>query len=392
MREAVILSAVRTPIGRAKSGLLRELRAEDLGAAALKEAVRRIPGWASDVPDDCLIGCAEPDGGSARHFARACSLLAGFPVSVPAMTVNRSCASGLQAVALAASAVASGAAGTVLAGGAESMSRWPGTRTVPSPNPELLDRMASAYMAAGHAAELLARRRGISREAQDRYAADSFRKAREAAAAGKLRRQIAPLGACRTVTDEEGYPHVEWISVEEDECLAQAPEPDQLGSLPPAFAAGGTVTDGNSAPPTDGAAALIVATRELAERLEVRPLAALRGYAVTGSAPETAGLAAAEAVPKALEQAGLASGQIAQWEIHEGFAVEALLVIDRLEIDPGLVNVNGGAIAFGHPAGCSGARMLVSLIHELSARGGGFGVAAMGAWGGMGAAAVLEVF
>ncbi|MBW5445468.1 acetyl-CoA C-acyltransferase [Cohnella sp. CFH 77786] len=392
MREAVIVSAVRTPVGRAGNGMFRELRAEDLGSAVLKETIRRLPGWQSDGPDDCVLGIAAAAGDEGRNLARMCALLAGFPVTVPAMTVNRSCASGLQAVALGAAAVAAGAAETLIAGGVESMSRRLDPVFANPPHPELLDRMASAYISPGHTAELAARRYGVSREAQDRYASESRRKAAEAAASGRFRAEIVPLNAVCTRTDGEGRPSVYWSAAEEDECPGRGPDPDLLAGLAPAYAVHGTVTEGNSAPPGDGAAALLLTTRERAARMGVRPLAAVRGYAVSALPPEMTGLGPVYAVPNALKHAGLQTRDISLWELHEASAAETVPLIDRLEIDPSLVNVNGGSIALGHPVGCTGARLTVSLVHELSRRGGGLGVAAVGARGGMGAACVFEVY
>lgn len=373
MREAVIVSAVRTAVGRGKKGGFADTRPEDLGAAALREAVARVPGLAAGDVDDVVLGCAMPEGDQGLNVARLVALHAGFPVSVPAVTVNRFCASGLQAIAQAAASIAIGAADVVVAGGVESMSRVPMTGFHLSPHPGLFDRLPAAYMGMGHTAELVARRCGVTRAMQDAFAADSHRKAAKAWADGKFADEIAPVGG---------------IAV--DECVRSDTTPEKLAALKPSFALNGTVTAGNSSPFSDGAAAVVLMSRERAERLGVRPLAAFRAYAVAGVEPEIMGLGPVEAVPKALDLAGLETEQISLWEINEAFAAQCIPVIDRLEIDPSLANVNGGAIALGHPLGCTGAKLTVSLLHELQRRGGGFGAVTMCVGGGMGAAGIFE--
>lgn len=373
MREAVIVSAVRTAVGRGKKGGFADTRPEDLGAAALREAVARVPGLAAGDVDDVVLGCAMPEGDQGLNVARLIALHAGFPVSVPAVTVNRFCASGLQAIAQAAASIAIGAADVVVAGGVESMSRVPMTGFHLSPHPGLFERLPAAYMGMGHTAELVARRCGVTRAMQDAFAADSHRKAAKAWADGKFADEIVPVGG---------------IAV--DECVRPDTSPEKLAALKPSFALNGTVTAGNSSPFSDGAAAVVLMSRERAARLGVRPLAAFRAYAVAGVEPEIMGLGPVEAVPKALDVAGLDSEQISLWEINEAFAAQCIPVIDRLEIDPSLANVNGGAIALGHPLGCTGAKLTVSLVHELRRRGGGFGAVTMCVGGGMGAAGIFE--
>lgn len=373
MREAVIVSAVRTAVGRGKKGGFADTRPEDLGAAVLREAVARVPGLALEDVDDVVLGCAMPEGEQGLNFARLIVLHAGFPVTVPAVTVNRFCASGLQAIAQAASYIATGGAEVVVAGGVESMSRVPMTGFKLSPHPELLEKLPAAYMGMGHTAELVARRCRVTREMQDRFAAESHRKAAAAAAAGRFADEIVPFRG-----------------VAQDECIRADTTLEKLAALTPSFALNGTVTAGNSSPYSDGAAALVLMSRERAEQLGVQPLAAFRAYAVAGIQPEVMGLGPIEAVPKALRQAGIGSEQVSLWEINEAFAAQCVPVIDRLEIDPELVNVNGGAIALGHPLGCTGAKLTVTLLHELHRLGGGYGVVTMCIGGGMGAAGVFE--
>lgn len=373
MREAVIVSAVRTAVGRGKKGGFADTRPEDLGAAALREAVARVPGLAAGDVDDVVLGCAMPEGDQGLNVARLVALHAGFPVSVPAVTVNRFCASGLQAIAQAAASIAIGAADVVIAGGVESMSRVPMTGFHLSPHPGLFERLPAAYMGMGHTAELVARRCGVTRAMQDAFAADSHRKAAKAWEDGKFADEIVPVGG---------------IAV--DECVRPDTTPEKLAALKPSFALNGTVTAGNSSPFSDGAAAVVLMSRERAERLGARPLAAFRAFAVAGVEPEIMGLGPVEAVPKALDLAGLDPERISLWEINEAFAAQCIPVIDRLEIDPSLANVNGGAIALGHPLGCTGAKLTVSLLHELRRRGGGFGAVTMCVGGGMGAAGIFE--
>lgn len=373
MREAVIVSAVRTAVGRGKKGGFADTRPEDLGAAVLREAVARVPGLMPEDIDDVVLGCAMPEGEQGLNVARHIVLHAGFPVTVPAVTVNRFCASGLQAIAQAAAYIASGGAEVVVAGGVESMSRVPMTGFKLSPHPDLLEKLPAAYMGMGHTAELVARRCRVTREMQDRFAAESHRKAALAAAAGRFADEIVPFRG-----------------VAQDECVRADTTLEKLAALKPSFALNGTVTAGNSSPFSDGAAALVLMSRERAERLGVQPLAAFRAYAVAGLQPEVMGLGPIEAVPKALQQAGIGAEQVSLWEINEAFAAQCVPVIDRLEIDPELVNVNGGAIALGHPLGCTGAKLTVTLLHELHRLGGGFGVVTMCIGGGMGAAGVFE--
>ncbi len=390
-KEAVIVSAVRTAVGRGKKGGFAQTRPEDLGARVLQEAVSRVPGLRPEDVEDVVLGCAMPEGEQGMNVARLITLLAGFPVEVPAVTVNRFCASGLQAIAQAAAAIRSGLADTVVAGGVECMSRVPMMGFRLSPHPGLYEAMPAAYMAMGHTAELVAKRCGVTREMQDRFAADSHRKAAQAAASGRFRDEL--LAVPTTVVEPHpvtGEPIERPITVAQDECVRPDTTVEKLAALKPAFSVNGTVTAGNSSPYSDGAAALVLMSREKADSLGVRPLAAFRAYAVAGLPPEIMGLGPVEAVPLALRQAKLTSEQISLWEVNEAFAAQCVPVIDRLEIDPELVNANGGAIALGHPLGCTGAKLTVTLLHELLRLGGGYGVVTMCVGGGMGAAGVFE--
>jgi acetyl-CoA acyltransferase len=358
----------------------------------LREAVARVPGLNPSDIDDVVIGCAMPEGEQGLNVARLLTLHAGFPVHVPAATVNRFCASGLQAIAQAAAAIQSGAADVIVAGGVESMSRIPMSGFKLSPHPELWDAMPSAYMGMGHTAELVAKRCGVTRDMQDQFAADSHRKAAKAAASGRFQEEIVPVYTTVTKSDPDtGRPLTQSLEIKADECIRPDTTVEKLAALTPSFALNGTVTAGNSSPYSDGAAAVVVMSRERADALGLQPLAVFRTYAVAGLPPEIMGLGPVEAVPKALRQAGLTTEQISLWEINEAFAAQCIPVIDRLEIDPELVNVHGGGIALGPPRGCTGAQLTVTLLHELQRLGGGLGIVTMCVGGGMGAAGVFEV-
>lgn len=388
-RDAVIVSAVRTAVGKAKKGSLADARAEDLGRAVLRAAVDRVPGLAYADVEDVVIGCAMPEGEQGLNFARIMTLYAGFPVTTPAVTVNRFCASGLQAIAYAAERIRLGEADVVLAGGVESMSHVPMAGFKLSPHPGIADSMPEVYMGMGHTAEEVARRFGVSREAQDAFAAESHRKAANAIAEGRFRDEIVPVHALREGVDDNGRPWSRPITFEVDEGVRADTTPEALAKLKPSFAREGTVTAGNASQMSDGAAAVVVMSRERAELLGIKPLALFRAYSVAGVAPEIMGIGPIEAIPKALARSGLTLEQIDLFELNEAFAAQCLPIIRELGIDPAIVNVNGGAIALGHPLGCTGAKLSVSLIHELLRRGGGTGVVSMCVGGGMGAAGVF---
>lgn len=390
--DAVIVAAVRTAVGKASKGSLAETRAEDLGRAVIQGALERVPELSPALIEDVIIGCAMPEGEQGLNFARVISLYAGLPVTTPAVTVNRFCASGLQAIAYAAERIRLGDASVVAAGGVESMSHVPMTGFKLSPHPAIVDARPEVYMGMGHTAEEVARRYGVTREAQDAFASASHRKAAAAIEAGRFRAEIVPLTVTRSGVNDAGRPWENVFEFHTDEGVRPETTVQTLAPLKPSFAREGTVTAGNASQMSDGAAAVIVMSRSRAAELGLRPLAVFRGYSVAGVAPEIMGIGPIEAIPKALNRAGISLEQVDLFEINEAFAAQCIPIINELGINPELVNVNGGAIALGHPLGCTGTKLTVSLIHELSRRGGGIGVVSMCIGGGMGAAGVIEVY
>ncbi|WP_059045020.1 acetyl-CoA C-acyltransferase [Paenibacillus rubinfantis] len=391
MKEAVIVSTARTAVGRAKKGSLTQTRADDLGKIVLDAVVERTPGLSKAEVEDIIIGCAMPEGEQGLNFARIMALYAGFPVTVPALTINRFCSSGLQSIAFAAERIMLGQADVLIAGGVESMSHVPMTGFKVSPNPQIVAEMPEAYMAMGHTAERVAERFGVTREDQDRFALESHRKAAQAIAEGKFKEEIVPFEAEQRSLDERGKVKVKRFVFDTDESVRGDTTHEALAKLRPSFKQGGTVTAGNSSPMNDGAAAVVVMSREKAEALGLQPLATFRSFAVAGVEPELMGVGPVKAIPKALSAAGLTLDDVDLFEINEAFASQCLHVIRELGLDEDKVNVNGGAIALGHPLGCTGTKLSISLIHELRRRGGGYGVVSMCIGGGMGAAGVLEV-
>jgi acetyl-CoA acyltransferase len=391
MREAVIVSIARTAVGRAKKGSLAHTRAEDLGRTVLNAAVERAPGLKKEDVEDVIIGCAMPEGEQGLNFARTMALYAGFPVTVPAITINRFCSSGLQAIAFAAERVMLGHADVVIGGGVESMSHVPMTGFKLSPHPGIVSDMPEVYITMGHTAEEVAKRFGVSREDQDRFAMESHRKAAAAIAAGKFKDEIVPVATSVRGVDERGRPWMKPVVFDTDEGVRPDTTMEVLGGLKPAFALGGTVTAGNSSQTSDGAAAAVIMSRERADALGLRPLATFRSFALAGVEPEIMGVGPVKAIPKALRMAGITLDQVGVFEINEAFASQCVHIIRELGLDASKVNVNGGAIALGHPLGCTGAKLTASLIYELRRRGGGYGVVSMCIGGGMGAAGVFEV-
>ncbi|WP_309120725.1 acetyl-CoA C-acyltransferase [Paenibacillus sp.] len=390
-RDAVIVSIARTAVGRAKKGSLAQTRAEDLGVAALDAVIDRAPGVAKADVEDILIGCAMPEGEQGLNFARIMSLYAGFPTTVPAITINRFCSSGLQSIAFAAERIRLGAADVVIAGGVESMSHVPMAGFKPAPHPAIVEAMPAAYMSMGHTAEEVARRFGVSREDQDRFAVESHAKAAAAIARGAFRDEIVPVTARLGGVGDDGRPYSREFVFDVDEGVRPDTSLEALAVLRPAFAAGGTVTAGNASQTSDGAAAALAMSRERAEALGLPPLATFRAFALAGVDPEIMGVGPVEAIPKALRMAGLSIADVDLFEINEAFAAQAVQVVRALELDPARVNANGGAIALGHPLGCTGTKLSATLVHELRRRGGGIGVVSMCIGGGMGAAGVFEV-
>lgn len=391
MKEAVIVSVARTAVGKAKRGSLAQTRAEDMGKAVLEAVIERAPGVKKEDVEDIIIGCAMPEGEQGLNFARIMSLYAGFPVTVPALTINRFCSSGLQSIAFAAERIMLGHADAIIAGGVESMSHVPMTGFKVSPNPKIVEEMPEVYMAMGHTAERVAEKFGISREDQDAFALRSHRNAANAIAEGKFKEEIVPIRAELAQIGENGKLQRTIAEFDTDEGVREDTSLEALAKLKPGFKARGTVTAGNTSQMSDGAAAVLLMSRERAERLGLQPLATFRSFAVAGVEPELMGVGPVEAIPKALDMAGIAMDDVSLFEINEAFASQCLHIIRELGIDEDKVNVNGGAIALGHPLGCTGTKLTATLIHELRRRGGGYGVVSMCIGGGMGAAGVFEV-
>jgi acetyl-CoA acyltransferase len=387
MREAVIVSSVRTAVGKAGKGSLRQARPDDLAAAVIKGALERVPQVKPEMVEDVILGCAMPEAEQGMNVARIASLLAGVPVTAAAMTVNRFCSSGLQAIAMAADEIAQGRAEVALAGGTESMSLIPMGGHKIAPNPTLLERYPDSYLGMGITAELVAKKYGIDREQSDAFALASHRKALAAIEAGHFKEEIVPF----TVTlppENGGKPKTATFDI--DEGPRKDTDMDSLAKLRPAFAAAGLVTAGNSSQMSDGAAAAVVMSLEKAKALGLPPLARFVTFAVAGVPPEIMGIGPVEAIPKALRQAGLTLQDIDLIELNEAFACQALAVIKALGLDEGKVNVNGGAVALGHPLGCTGAKLTAQILGEMRRRRARYGLVTMCVGGGMGAAGIFE--
>ncbi len=389
MREVVIVSSVRTPVGRAFKGTLRSTRPDELAAVAIQGALGRVPQLDAREIEDVVLGCAMPEAEQGMNVARIASLRAGLPVEISAMTINRFCSSGLQAIALAAERIAAGGAEVMIAGGTESMSMIPMGGHKISPNPWLVEHYPDAYLSMGLTAERLARRFGISREACDEFALHSHRKALAAIAAEKFQDEIAPVPVSFT-TPNGAKPKKHEITFKTDEGPRADTSLDALLALKPAFHAKGTVTAGNSSQMSDGAAAAVVMSAERARQLGIVPLARYVAFATAGYKPEEMGVGPVYAIPKALKMAGLRLQDISVIELNEAFAAQSLAVIQEAGLDPERVNPNGGAIALGHPLGCTGAKLTATLIRELKRRGARFGMVTMCVGGGMGAAGIFE--
>jgi acetyl-CoA acyltransferase len=382
-RNAVIVSTVRTAVGKAPKGTLRQTRPDDMASTAIRAALGRVPAVKPEMVEDVILGCAMPEAEQGMNVARQAALLAGVPFTAAAVTVNRFCASGLQAIALAARAIEAGEADVVVAGGTESMSLIPMGGHKLAPNPTLMESYPDSYLGMGLTAENVARTYGIDREASDRFALESHRKAVAAIDAGRFAEEIVPL----TVAADAGG-HEEAFAT--DEGPRRDTDLAALARLKPAFAAGGIVTAGNSSQMSDGAAATVLLSSRRAEELGLRPMARLVAFAVAGVPPELMGIGPVEAIPKALRQAGLTLADIDLIELNEAFACQALAVIDSAGLDPARVNVNGGAVALGHPLGCTGAKLTTQIVHEMARRQARYGLVTMCVGGGMGAAGVFE--
>jgi len=398
MQEAVIVSAVRTAVGKAPNGALRSTRPDELGAAAIAEALRRAPGIDPSEIDDVILGCAMPEAEQGMNVARISSLRAGIPISASAVTINRFCSSGLQAIAFAAERIMCGSARAIIAGGTESMSMIPmGGHTI-APNPSLIDHYPDVYLSTGLVAENHARESGISREEQDAFAYRSHQRALAAIDAGRFAEEIVPVTA-RCLTPAlvgagggagAGGDTVDSFQFKVDEGPRRDTSIEVLAKLRPAFHVAGSVTAGNSSQTSDGASALIVTSRELARERGLQPLARFVTFTTAGVEPERFGIGPVPAIRKLLKLTGLALDQIDLIELNEAFAAQVLACLKELPIDPDRLNVNGGAIALGHPLGCTGAKLTTTLLYELKRRNGRYGLVSMCVGGGMGAAGIFE--
>jgi acetyl-CoA acyltransferase len=395
MREAVIASSVRTAVGKAFKGTLRATRPDDLAALAMQEAIRSVPGLNPNEIEDVILGCAMPEAEQGMNVARNAALRAGLPVEVPAITISRFCSSGLQSIAMAAERIMVGHADVILAGGAESMSMIPMGGNKVSPNPWLMDHNPDAYLSMGLTAENVARKYAITREQADEFSLASHHKALAAIAAGKFKDEIVPVEVKMTVVANGANGHAAKAKTtttvfDTDEGPRADTNLEALGKLKPAFHARGTTTAGNSSQMSDGAAAAIVMSADRARALGVKPLGRFLAFATAGVPPEIMGIGPAYAIPKALKLAGLTLDQIDVIELNEAFAVQSLAVIKEAGLDPARVNPNGGAIALGHPLGCTGAKLTATILRELARRNARYGMVTMCIGGGMGAAGIFE--
>lgn len=389
MKEAYIVSNVRTAVGKAPRGTLHNMRPDDMGAIAVKEAIHRVKGLEPDQIDDIIFGCAFPEAEQGFNLGRVIAQRAGLPDSAAGCTVNRFCASGLQTIAMAAQAITLGQAEAIVAGGAESMSLIPMGGNAFAPNPDLIAEAPQAYSTMGITAENVAQQYQVSREEQDAFALRSHHRAIDAIQSGRFDEEVVPLPVHETLY-VDGSPHPFDTVFKMDE----GPRPDTsleaLAKLPPVFRVHGSVTAGNSSQMSDGAAAAVLISKRLVDELEVQPMGRLLGFAVAGVPSEIMGIGPVAAIPKVLHQVGLKLDDIGLIELNEAFAAQSLAVIRKLDLNEEILNVNGGAIALGHPLGCTGAKLTATLLHEMKRRGVRYGLVTMCVGGGMGAAGVLE--
>jgi acetyl-CoA acyltransferase len=390
MKEAVIVSIARTAVGKAPRGTLRATRPDDMAAAVIREAIRRVPGLDPTEIEDVILGCAMPEAEQGNNVARVASLRAGLPVTCSAMTVNRFCSSGLQAIALAAERIMAGFAEVMVAGGTETMSMIPMGGYHFSPNPYLMEHYPDAYLSMGLTAENLARKHAITRELQDEFALRSHRRAIAAIGEGKFREEVMPLEVVEVSLNGHNKPQTRTIVFDTDEGPRADTSLEALAKLKPVFHARGTITAGNASQTSDGAAAAVVMSAEKARVLGATPLARFVAFATAGTLPEEMGVGPVYAMPKALKLAGLKLTDIDLIELNEAFAAQALSVIKLAELDPEKVNVNGGAVALGHPLGCTGAKLTATLLYEMRRRRARYGMVTMCIGGGMGAAGIFE--
>ena len=391
MTEAVLVSAVRTPVGRAPKGTLSTIRPDDLAAIAVRTALERVPALDKAEVEDVILGCAQQEGEQGWNMARMTALRAQLPIDVPGMTVNRLCASGLEAIAQADVRIRGGVQRVVVAGGAESMSILPMGGIKPRPNPWLAENYPAALLTMGLTAERVAKHYGISRDDADAFALSSHRKAVAAQAAGKFDAELVPVTVTTATPGvKAGKPVTAEVVFGADEGPRADTTPEALAGLKPVFHAQGTVTAGNSSQTSDGAAAAVLMDADRAKELGIQPLARLVAYAVAGCLPEEMGMGPVFAVPKALKKAGLGLNDIELIEFNEAFAAQALAVMRELGFDPEKTNVNGGAIALGHPLGCTGAKLTATLLGEMQRRNLRYGMVTMCVGGGQGAAGIFE--
>jgi acetyl-CoA acyltransferase len=394
MQEAVIVDCLRTAVGKAPRGTLRNSRPDDLAAACIRALLEKYPEAPRDEVDDVILGCAMPEAESGMNMARQAALRAGLPDIVPGVTINRFCSSGLQAIAMAADRIRSGGAHMILAGGSESMSLIPRGGNKLAPNPWFVDHRPEVYMNMGLTAEELQRKYGISREEQDAFSLRSHQNALRAQAEGRFDREIVPF-VVETVTPNGSHrngtgPHVSSTIFERDEGPRAETSAEALGKLKPVFHANGTVTAGNSSQTSDGAAVALVMSDRKAQELRLKPLARFVSFSAGGVPPEIMGIGPVVAIPKALALADLKLEDIDVIELNEAFAVQALAVMRRVGLDPEKVNVNGGAIALGHPLGCTGAKLTATILREMQRRDLKYGMVTMCVGGGQGAAGIFE--
>src|SRR5438128_1132952 len=391
MKEAFIVAATRTAIGKAPSGKIRTVRPDDLAALAIKAALARVPQLSAEQIEDVILGCAMPEGAQGMNMARIASQRAGLPDAVPGVTVNRFCASGLEAIATAAQRILSGMADVIVAGGAESMSQVPMGGFRMAPNPCLVDEMPDAYLAMGLTAENVANKFGVSRQDADSFAYQSHQKAIAALDAGRFKEECVAVPVREVNLDGNGKRKVTEFNFEADEGPRRDTSVEKLAALKPAFNPKGSVTAGNASQRSDGAAAVVIVSGEKLKELGLKPLARFVTYAVGGVPPGIMGIGPVAAIPKALSKAGLKIDQIDAIELNEAFACQALSVIRQCPLPSERVNVNGGAVALGHPLGATGAKLTVSIVYELKRRNGRYGLVTMCIGGGMGGAGIFEM-
>jgi acetyl-CoA acyltransferase len=389
MQDAVVVAATRTAVGKAPNGALKTVRPDDMAAAVIESALRLVPGVAPGQVDDVIFGCAMPEAEQGLNVARIASLRAGVPVDASAVTMNRFCASGLQAIASGAEHIMCGFANVVIAGGTESMSLVPMGGNKVCPNPTLVDEYPDVYLSTGLVAENHARDYSITREEQDAFALTSHQRAVAAIEAGRFATEITPLNFSVAVPQNGGH-EIRKVTFDRDEGPRRDTSAQALGKLRPAFHANGTVTAGNSSQTSDGAAAVILTSDAFAREHKLEPLARFVAFATAGVAPERFGIGPVPAIKKVLERAGLTLDQIDLVELNEAFASQVLACLRELPIDPNRLNVNGGAIALGHPLGCTGAKLTTTLVHEMRRRNARYGLVTMCVGGGMGAAGIFE--